>query len=704
MQQKIFLSILIFTFLTVTNLSAQFSGGNGTQLSPYLISNKNDMALIADSVNSSANWSRNKHFKLISDIPDSVKTVIGNKYDFNGVFDGDNKKITVSLNSTTSDMALFIALGADGVLKNLIIDGVVTSNRSAAGFVIRHNGFIENCVNFSSVTSTANGSGTTNNSGGIVANNGRGSVSHSKNHGSVQGGWYSGGIMASGGDDGTVKFCLNAGFISGFRCSGGINGTGINRGEILFSINIGTITNVKGDGLGASGGIVGWKSGPLILSNNINCGLLIKEGAACGGIIGNLQGLGTLSDNFSTGAIIGDNGVGGIIGINNSNSITISNNFYDKQMCLYGGINGKDEAGRAEGFLTKELIGDNLQSKLGNINWSYSNNLYPTLKALENEIISKIARSPAYLDDINADFDRQNNVRDCFTVNLENGVQWRNAFDILQIKNENVSLENLGEDTLYAAISDVRKTIPLTVKDLCQLITNTTKYTIRASKHPLTDPTRRNYRVPIFIKADEYVSGSMIDSLVVEIDRRIFYPKRVDNGDMSLHFEDTVIKMTFENVTVPELKANEEKVLLTIRGDVLLGEIDSSEIKIDAVKFAEQLSEKPELIHGFITLDICAEGGGRLVWFDYSPEVIVKNNPVIGGILELQCKTIERGSYSLEIVDMLGKSETVREFTVSANGKRIFDFEIPISNFSSGAYFIIMNTPTAKYSTKFVVQ
>ena len=230
------------------------------------------------------------------------------------------------------------------------------------------------------------------------------------------------------------------------------------------------------------------------------------------------------------------------------------------------------------------------------------------------------------------------------------------------------------------------------------------KFYIRASKHPLTDPTRRNYRVPIFIKADEDVSGTMIDSLVIEIDRRIFYPKRVDNGDMSLHFKDTVIKMTFENVTVPELKANEEKVLLTIRGDVLLGEIDSSEIKIDTVKFAEDLSEEPELIHGFITLDICAEGANRLVWFDYSPEVIVKNNPVTGGVLELQCKTIERGSYSLEIVDMLGKSETVREFTVSANGKRIFDFEIPISNFSSGAYFIIMNTPSAKNSTKFVIQ
>jgi hypothetical protein len=71
--------------------------------------------------------------------------------------------------------------------------------------------------------------------------------------------------------------------------------------------------------------------------------------------------------------------------------------------------------------------------------------------------------------------------------------------------------------------------------------------------------------------------------------------------------------------------------------------------------------------------------------------------------LEVQCKTIERGEYSLEIVDMYGASTVVQDFTVSGS-RRIFDFDIDISNFSAGAYFIIMNTPSSKYSTKFVRQ
>jgi hypothetical protein len=236
------------------------------------------------------------------------------------------------------------------------------------------------------------------------------------------------------------------------------------------------------------------------------------------------------------------------------------------------------------------------------------------------------------------------------------------------------------------------------------------KFYIRASEHPLTDPTRRNYRIPIFIKADRSVSNWTIAKLVVEIDRSIYFPRRAadnanNNVDMSLHIIDTVIQMTFENITVPSLLANEEKVLLTIRGDVLLGINDSSDITLlPPVEFVEDLDEQPDLINGFLTLDLCGAGGGRIVYFDYTPEIIVKNNPVSTNILEVQCKTIERGDYTLEIVNLLGQTSTVvQDFTVSGS-KRIFDFDLDISDFSAGAYIIIMHTPSAKYSTKFVVQ
>ena len=74
---------------------------------------------------------------------------------------------------------------------------------------------------------------------------------------------------------------------------------------------------------------------------------------------------------------------------------------------------------------------------------------------------------------------------------------------------------------------------------------------------------------------------------------------------------------------------------------------------------------------------------------------------IVTEMLEVQCKTIERGSYSLEIVDIQGSSTTVETWTV-AGSTRIFDFEIDVSNFAIGSYFIVMNTPTNKYSARFV--
>jgi len=239
-----------------------------------------------------------------------------------------------------------------------------------------------------------------------------------------------------------------------------------------------------------------------------------------------------------------------------------------------------------------------------------------------------------------------------------------------------------------------------------EFICDTTKFTIWINEHKNIDPTSRNYRIPIYIKADENTVETKIEKLVIEIDRNIFYPRRVEPNtvNMNLNFIDSIIEMTFENITVPALLANEEKILLTIRGDIILGNKESCEITLKhPVKFAQDLDEYPELINGFLSLTICEDGSNRfLTIFDYSPSITVKEN-IVSEMLEIECKTIERGDYSLEIVDLLGNATTVETWTV-AGSTRIFDFKIDISNFAIGSYFIVMNTPTNKYSARFVKQ
>ena len=239
------------------------------------------------------------------------------------------------------------------------------------------------------------------------------------------------------------------------------------------------------------------------------------------------------------------------------------------------------------------------------------------------------------------------------------------------------------------------------------------KFTLRVSKHDLVDPNKTNYKIPIYITASEDVTDITIEKLVIEFDINNFYPRRVDNGTMRLDIIDnTVIETVLENMKVPNLQAEKEATLLTVAGYAILGNKDSSGILIKDIKFSNQFLPEPnfELVDGYITIDICLEGGKRLLETkEYDPAVIVKVNPITKDILEVQCRTVERGNHTLEIIDLLGKTTLLEEFT-SGQNNWIFDFNIPMQSFSVGSYFLVMKSPTSnkiggkRYITKFILQ
>ena len=86
MRIKVFLCAVLVVSINYQLIS--FSGGNGTQSYPYLISNIDDINELRDSVESLnniqtthppnlINWSRGKYFRLTQDITDAVTTPIG---------------------------------------------------------------------------------------------------------------------------------------------------------------------------------------------------------------------------------------------------------------------------------------------------------------------------------------------------------------------------------------------------------------------------------------------------------------------------------------------------------------------------------------------------------------------------------------------------------------------------------------------------
>ena len=504
---KIFTVAFTLTVSTVGNVAllAQFGGGNGTAINPYQISTITHLNALADSINDGSNWSIDKYFKLTQDITIPMTKVIGTTSEdkhFYGTFDGNNKKITLNL-SGNEIMALFYGISSTGIVKNLIVDGTVTGQNSAAGIVYIHSGTINNCMNMATIT-TINASNSNNCAGGIVAAGGSNyKVANCINIGDVKGAWYSGGIVAAGGTGGIITNCINSGDIVSSMCSGGIMGTSSPNGELTKCINLGTITNYHPSASirenESAGGIVGWSSNQFTISYCINAGCIIRRGKSAGGIAATVSNLGSISSCINTGVICLDNNgtyiayVGGILGlIQGGTSFTVSNCYYDKQMCIYGGINNADGAGQAVGLLTNQMIGMQLQSMLGTANFIYTNNLYPTLTALLSSPASTVGNSPAYLSTM----DRQNDVKHNFTVSTANSVAWSRKLGRVSISGSNVTLISTGTDTLESSIVSngitYKKQVP--IQTITTIPVRTLNLTVNADTNGTTYPNGTSTR------------------------------------------------------------------------------------------------------------------------------------------------------------------------------------------------------------------
>ena len=358
--EKFFKLIFIFTLLAGSNYlmysQPPFSGGFGTAIEPYLISNRLDMEELADSVNNSTtpypnNWSKGKYFALTQDITDSVRTVIGKypplsvnpQYTFQGNFNGNGYKITVSINRPTEMYLGIFGVCTDScVIENLNVDGVIIGSSSIGGIVgsnyslsNSNESIVKNCNNYSYIKGYVG-------VGGIVGEN-SGKITNCNNYGTIDSGYSTiGGIAGTVIKCGNISNCINSGLIRGGVSTGGIVGYAISNATIYNCINVGMIENLNilHDNLGRIGGIIGTAHliDEIIILNCVNYGFVAGNNfthidSGIGGIIGwIIQPKAIISNNSNFGVISGTGEAGCIVGKNNGGA-NISNNHYDKQMC-----------------------------------------------------------------------------------------------------------------------------------------------------------------------------------------------------------------------------------------------------------------------------------------------------------------------------------------------------------------------------------
>lgn len=272
-----------------------YTGGDGTEESPYLIATPMDLFMVS---RQARDW--DNHFKLIADLDMSDYTgtefrpIGSTDWPYKGVFDGNGYTISNFTHETseqTTEIGLFGVINDPSAeVKNLgMIDPVVTSNSatginrigSLAGNITQ--GKIENCYAQNCVVSSM-----TNHVGGLVGTS-YATISNCYTTGNIIGHDEVGGLIGSQiNNDGLTIDCYSEANVTGNNDTGGLVGN-IYLGQIT-----GCSSNSLVSGNNNTGGLVGYVRATVFESYSL--GTVIGNGTT-GGLAGILRG--TISSCFS---------------------------------------------------------------------------------------------------------------------------------------------------------------------------------------------------------------------------------------------------------------------------------------------------------------------------------------------------------------------------------------------------------------------
>jgi hypothetical protein len=375
---KKFFTTALCLFFTMSIFA--YSGGNGTEESPYLISSVPDMEELANTVNSGTNYSGD-YFLLTQDLA-GITSIIGDgSHPFSGIFDGDWHTLNVSI-STKNQYAGVFGYADGATIKNLGVEGSVTRVDAQTGAYAggicgsAGNAFISDCYNVAAIMAPDKSSYV----GGICGNGG--TVNNCWNMGMISGS-YVGGICGTG--RGVISNCYNTGTIFGNSIyessfAGGICGTG--SGVISNCYNTGTISAYSPYSYPSSaGGIYGTGSG--VISNCYSTGTISASAASSysysGGICGYSYGYGDLNisnciaANTSLSAV---GNIGRIMGYVHNNRMELENNHALTEMLVNGGTVTSQNAAEKDG---KDMDISSFQSHTwieNTLNWDFSDSWY----------------------------------------------------------------------------------------------------------------------------------------------------------------------------------------------------------------------------------------------------------------------------------------------------------------------------------------
>lgn len=304
------------------------------------ISNNQEFADFISNVSNGTTY-ENQTVSLDADVSITLASKPNNG--FSGTFEGNNHKITITIDTTKTAVSLFRNINSAGIVRNFNIVGTIeNSGTYASPLAVYNNGTVRN------VTSSieANLPNVDYVSGILFRNNSSGKMYNCSFDGEITGKNYVGGIVSD-----NMRYmtgCVNSGTVRGTNYVGGIAATtdkdnSLKDTTYLRVINCSNNGNVIGK---TGGGIIGTTSRGLI-NKCVNNSSVSGDGYI-GGISGTYLG-GTISECVNRGSVTSTTRyVGGIT------SVIGSSGFDEVILTLCeneGSINGTTDVGGIAGFL-----------------------------------------------------------------------------------------------------------------------------------------------------------------------------------------------------------------------------------------------------------------------------------------------------------------------------------------------------------------
>lgn len=454
MRRKPILTLLALAAVWPLASAQTFSGGDGSQSSPYLIKTKADMTELSTAV-TGGNTFADKHFRLEGDIAftssDSF-TPIGYTgtaapKKFAGEFDGNSHKLSGLEITGTYYAGIFCWLDAAGSIHDLSLDNIkVTSSNSNGGtLAAKSDGTISRVRATNIDFTSSNGSY----KGGLVGFANGGTVSDCYVSGSVMATSSVGGIVgqnygailrchsnavivvqgegsASAHIGGVASITLtlsgDTARIADSYFTGSIQGAPQNNcGGITSTLNVGYLDRCWNGGYiaasGYTGGLVGTFNAGLI-RDCYNAGTVVGSGTATGGLVGvvsnsNKKEL-AMSRCLNVGGLMVPALVRGsdceLVG-QGIDQITISDCKYDRQM---SGYTDSDN-----GLPTSALTNGSALQGFGS-EWVFASGMYPRLSSSATTDAAMLNAAPVLL----ATGEDRLHVKSPFTVSTANDVEW----------------------------------------------------------------------------------------------------------------------------------------------------------------------------------------------------------------------------------------------------------------------------------------